>query len=121
MLIIHLHFDGDCAAAIALYEKAFNTKAYGYDFRENRIAHARMDIHGQVIWLNDAKEHIQNGYGIDGNAHLVLTFDTPEELLACYEILKAEDNASTPFQETPYSKLSGNFVDKYGVLWGFLL
>ena len=121
MLIPHLHFGGDCAEAIALYEKAFNTKAYDYDCRDNKIAHARMTVHGQMIWLNDAKEHIKSGFGIDGAAHLILTFDTPEELLACYEILKADGNTPVPFRDTPYSKLVGNFLDKFGVLWGFMV
>ena len=121
MLIPHLHFGGDCAEAIALYEKAFNEKAEDYDYRDEKIAHARMEIHGQMIWLNDAKEHIKNGFGIDGTAHLILTFNTPEELLACYDIMKMDDNAPTPFHETPYSKLVGNFMDKFGVLWGFMV
>ena len=120
MLITHLHFDGDCADAIALYEKAFNTKAEDYDYRNNKIAHARMKIHGQMVWLNDAREHIKND-GIDGTAHLVLTFNTPEELLACYDILKVDVNVPTPLHETPYSKMVGGFLDKFGVLWSFIL
>ena len=121
MLIPHLHFNGDCADAIALYEKAFSTKARDYDYIDNKIAHAGMNIHGQPVWLNDAKVHIKNGFGIDCSAHLVVTFDTPEELLACYEYLTTDENSPVPFRETPYSKLAGNFLDKYGVLWGFMV
>ena len=121
MLITHLHYGGDCADAIVIYEKAFNTKAEDYDYRDGKIAHARMKIHGQMIWLNDAKEHMKSRFGIDGIAHLVLTFNTPEELLACYENFKTDDNTPTPFHETPYSKLVGNFLDKFGVLWGFMI
>jgi len=121
MLITHLHFNGDCADAIALYEKAFNTKAFDYDYGNNGIAHARMIIHGQTVWLNDAKDHMRNEFGIDGAAHLVVTFDTPEELLACHEIMAAGENVPCPFAETPYSKMAGNFKDKYGVLWGFII
>ena len=114
MLILHLHFGGDCADAIALYEKAFNTKAENYDYRDNKIAHARMKIHGQTVWLNDND-------GIDGTAHLVLTFDTQEELLACYDVLKMDVHNPAPFHETPYSKMVGGFLDKFGVLWSFIL
>lgn len=63
MLIPHLHFCGDCEEAIALYEKAFQTKAesivYNRDYApedcpEGRgIAHGVMSIHGQRIFLND--------------------------------------------------------------------
>ena len=121
MLIPHLHFGGDCADAINLYEKAFNTKAEDYDYKDSKIAHARMKIHGQTVWLNDAKEHIKNGFGIDGAAHLILTFNTREELLACYEHFKADKNAPVPFHETSYSESAGNFIDKFGVLWGFIV
>jgi len=121
MLIPHLHFDGDCADAIALYEKAFRTKAGNYDYRDGTVAHAAMRIHGQTIFLNDAKAHFRDGLGVDCTAHLVLTFRTAEKLLACYEILKADGNHPAPFHETPYSKLVGNFMDKFGVLWGFMV
>jgi len=115
MLIPHLHFSGDCAEAIALYEKAFNTKAEDCDYRDDKIAHAEMNIHGQKVWMNDNKSFDC------GAVHLILTFNTAEELFACYENLKADDNTHAPFKETPYSKLSGNFMDRFGVLWGFIL
>ena len=64
MLIPHLHFCGNCEEAIAVYEKAFHTKAesivYSRDYApgeysddSNRIAHAVMNIHGQKVFLND--------------------------------------------------------------------
>ena len=121
MLILHLHFGGDCADAIVLYEKAFKTKAEDYDYRDNKIAHARMIIHGQMVWLNDAKEFIKNEFDIDGTAHLILTFNTSEELLACYDIMKVDVKVPASFNEAPYSKLAGSFMDKFGVLWGFMV
>ena len=72
MLIPHLHFCDNCKEAIAIYEKAFNTKAenivYSHDYvrnvyngghvlgeypDDNKIAHAVMNIHGQKVFLND--------------------------------------------------------------------
>ena len=120
MLIPHLHFGGDCEKAIALYEKAFNAKAKDYDYRNNKIAHAEMNIHGQIVWLNDAfgnKDKLLDC----GAVHLILTFNSSKELLECYEHLKNVDITSIPFIETPYSKLVGNFLDKFGVLWGFMV
>jgi len=122
MLIPILHFGNDCADAIAMYEKTFNTKASGYDYSDNnKILHAEMFIHGQKIFLNDGKDFINSIFGIDCVAHLALTFSTQEELLACYGNLKQDDNAPIPFVETSYSKLVGNFIDKFGVLWGFMV
>jgi len=121
MLIPHLHFGGDCTEAIALYEKAFNTKAMDYDYADNKIAHAEMNIHGQKIFLNDGKEHFVNTFGVNCAAHLILTFNTTEELRACYDKLKEGGRLLAPFEETSYSKLVGNFLDKFGILWGFMV
>jgi PhnB protein len=122
MLIPILHFNGNCLHAIALYEKAFNTKAEHYDYGDdNKILHAEMVIHGQRIYLNDSKDFIKNAFGFDCVTHLALTFKTPEEMFTCYEILKKDSTLSSPFVETQYSKLVGNFIDKLGVLWGFMV
>jgi PhnB protein len=122
MLIPHLHFGGSCKEAIDLYEKAFNTKveADSIDYASDgiKIAHAAMDIHGVKVFLNDAFGNKTKSPDC-GAVHLIVTFNTVKELLVCYEMLKAED-VSYPFHETPYSKLVGNFMDKFGVLWGFM-
>jgi PhnB protein len=130
MLIPYLHFDGDCMEAIELYEKAFNTKANAdsidYMSDGKKIAHAAMNINGTEVYLNDALVYINDTFGNKekslcfGSAHLTVTFKTVEELLACYKILKNENDINK-FNETPYSKLCGNFVDKFGVLWGFMV
>ena len=120
MLFPHLHFGGDCAEAIALYEKVFDTKAEDYDYRDGKIAHAEMNIHGQRVYLNDAFGNRDRTPGC-GAVHLILTFGAPEELLACYENLREDGEITPPFGETPYSRLVGNFTDKFGVFWGFMV
>ena len=86
MLIPHLHFGGNCANAIRLYEKAFDAKADDYDIRDGQIAHAEMSIHGQTVWLNDAFGNKAKTPGC-GAAHLILTFNTAEELLSDFRSL----------------------------------
>ena len=124
MLIPHLHFGGSCKEAIGLYEKAFCTKveteSIDYMPDGKKIAHARMIIHGTEVFLNDAFGNKNKSLDC-GAMHLIITFKTEEELLACYEILKTDDINIHPFNETPYSKLVGNFMDKFGVLWGFMV
>jgi PhnB protein len=118
MFVPYIHFSGNCAEAIPLYEKAFNTKAdknsFDYSPDGTKIAHAVMKIHGTEVALNDGLELFG---GI--TQHFGIYFDTPEELLACYAILKSNDD--NPFYETPYSKLCGNFKDKFGITWGFMV
>lgn len=128
MLIPHLHFCGDCEKAITLYEKAFHTKVgsivYNHDYApdecqgDNKIAHAVMYIHGQKIFLNDRfgnKEKLLNCA-----VHLIVMFSNVEELLTCYEFFKEGSTVIDPFTELPYSSLAGNFIDKFGVQWGFM-
>jgi Uncharacterized protein conserved in bacteria len=116
MIIPHLHFCGDCKEAIALYEKAFDTKLETIESNGDDVVHAAMNIHGQCVFLND--NFGNKDRSTDCAVHLIITFATVNELLACYEILKTSDTDT--FHETPYSKLCGNFMDKFGVLWGFM-
>ena len=128
MLIPHLHFCDNCEEAIALYEKAFNTKAesvvYNRDYApdeypdDNRIAHAVMKIHGQKVFLNDRFGNKDKS--LNCAVHLIVMFTSVEELLACYEFFKEGSIIIDPFTKLPYSELAGNFVDKFGVQWGFM-
>lgn len=128
MLIPHLHFCGDCEKAIALYEKAFSTKAesvvYNRDYspdecaEDSGIAHAVMYIHGQKIFLNDRFGNRDRS--LDCAVHLIVMFPNAEELLACYEFFKEGSTVIDLFEKLPYSELSGNFIDEFGVQWGFM-
>jgi len=129
MLIPHLHFCGNCQEAIAMYEKAFNTKpetiVRNRDYvpdeckGDNRIAHAVMYIHGQKVFLNDRFGNKEKS--LDCAVHLIVVFKNVEELIACYEFFKEESMVIDPFTELSYSKLAGNFIDKFGVQWGFMV
>ena len=134
MLITHLHFSGDCASAIELYEKAFNSKVDEIvtddDYARNsgnkstgssQIAHARMKIHGQTIMLNDRTDFANESKTPSGATHLIVQFQSVEELLACYEHFKANSTEVDPFVKTFYSEMVGNFIDKFGTLWGFMV
>ena len=128
MIIPHLHFCGDCEEAIALYEKAFNTKAEtiirNQDYapedsqNDNGIAHAVMYIHGQQVFQNDRFGNKEKS--LDCAIHLIVMFKDVKELLACYEFFKDGCTIIDQFDELPYSKLAGNFIDKFGVQWGFM-
>ena len=128
MLIPHLHFCDNCKEAIAVYEKAFDTKAedivYNSDYapdeylEDNRIAHAAMNIHGQTVFLNDRFGNKDGS--LNCAVHLIVMFKSVEELLACYEFFKEGSTIVDPFTKLPYSKLAGNFIDKFGVQWGFM-
>ena len=122
MIIPMLHFCDNCKEAIAMYEKAFDTKAenvYCSDDEEKIVDHAEMDIHGQKIFLNDRFGNRDKS--LDCAARLIVTFPTAEEVLACYEKMKEGSRIIDPFEEAPYSKFHGNFIDRFGVMWGFMV
>lgn len=129
MLIPHLHIYGNnCKEAIALYERAFNTTAdaivYSHEYDptqavSDNIAHAVMHIHGQKVFLNSrfGKKDVSTDIAI----HLIVVFASTAELLSCYEVMKHESITVDPLETLPYSPLSVQFIDKFGVQWGFMV
>lgn len=57
----------------------------------------------------------------DVAVHLIIMFKNTNELLACYEIMKPDSIIIDPLEELPYSKLAVQFIDRYGVQWGFMV
>ena len=53
--------------------------------------------------------------------HIIIVFQSTDELVACYEIIKPDSITIDPMAELPYSKLAVQFIDKYGVQWGFMV
>lgn len=127
MLIPHLHFNGNCRDAIPFYERAFGTKAEQivYD-REtspecphDKIAHAVMYIHGHKVFLNDrfGKKEPSTDIAI----HLIVMFTSERKFLTCYEKMKENSITIDPLERLPYSSLAIQFIDKFGVQWGFMI
>ena len=120
MVIPHLHFCGDCKEAIALYERAFHTRAEHIECGADgqRVAHASMRMQGQLVYLND---RFGNGdRTLDCAVHMIVTFETVGQLRACLSILQQGGREVDAFHQTPYSRLCGNVMDKFGVLWGLM-
>lgn len=138
MLIPHLHFCENCREAIKLYEKAFgiicemliDSETYTMEINPNdtrgeantpqeQVAHAVMKIHGQTIYLNDRFGN--KAKSTDCAVHLIITFPSVVELLTAYEIFKPCSITVDELMELPYSKLAVQFIDRFGVQWGFMV
>ena len=128
MLIPHLHFCGNCNEAIAMYETAFETKAkpiirksknMPVDWVEGKILHAVMDIFGQTVYLNDRFGN--KNMSFDCAVKLTVTFKKIDNLIACYEIMKEDSITIDPLEKVTFSKLTVQFIDKFGVQWGFMV
>ena len=122
MLIPHLHFCGNCAEAIALYEKAFDTKIDVLFLNGNgdgTVGHAEMQIHGTRVMLNDRFGNKEKT--ADCAVALILTFKNTTALLECYETLNSGDIVIDPPEKLSYTELGLQFIDRFGVQWGFMV
>lgn len=113
----YLSFNGNCTEAVALYEKAFNTKAVIEYSNEEKtlVAHAEFKIGNDIIMLYDAAEEIKIG----NNIMISVRFDEHElaEARSTFDILKTDGNCIMELGETSWSKCFGLLVDKFGIQW----
>jgi len=127
LLIPHLHFNGRCLEAIEFYERAFNTKVEKVILSddesnikvEKKVSHAVMTIHGQKIFLNDRFGNESNSNG--SSIHLIVMFDSEDELLKSYRKISESSIIIDPLQALSYSSLFVQFIDKFGIQWGFMI
>ena len=77
-------------------------------------------IENGEITYHDAREIFTNGSVSNFTGDPRALFEQRNQK-ACYDYLKEDNDIPVPFVETPYSKLVGNFMDKFGVLWGFMV
>lgn len=92
MLISHLYFNGRSEEAIAQYVKAFGAKVrevipYPEEEHKKGIMHSEISIHGQRIMLND------NNLGLPC---LVVIYETVEELMRSFEVMKDGGEITAP-------------------------
>ena len=53
--------------------------------------------------------------------HLIVTFKNEDDLLSCYDKMKDGSIIIDPLEALPYTPLAVQFIDKYGVQWGFMV
>ena len=124
-----LHFRGQCAHAIALYEKAFGakvTKLLRYsdakpkdwvpasDTDKNLVYHAQIKIGSQRICLADAAG---DGSLKEPSMSILVTFETADAVKASYEIMSEGAMIVDPRCRTTYSSCCVSLIDKFGIHW----
>ena len=125
----YVSFGGNCAEAIAFYEKAFNVKAEvvrykdappdsGYQVAEgseNLVMHAQFQLDNEMIMLCDMPpEHpIKAG----DNIAIMLEFENILTAKTVFDALKVDGIVSMELQETFWSKCFGSLIDKFGIIW----
>lgn len=127
MIVPVLQFNGGCAEAIALYERAFATSgkhAEYYrdappdsglavnDLTRDRIMHAGMTICGTYVNMNDTEDDRRAENPIVLNVMV-----TEAEVRRAYEVLSAEGEVVVPLGPQFFSPLYGSVKDRFGVHW----
>ncbi len=125
----YISFNGNCAEAVAFYEKVFNVKAQIQRYKdapsdsgipmsegtENFIMHAQLELDGAVIMLSDTLPDYPVRMG--ENIALMLEFDEVEKVKAVFNALKEGGEVSMELEPTFWSKYFGSLTDKFGISW----
>ena len=122
-------FNGNCAQALAFYEKAFNVKAdvmrygdappdAGYETPEEAkslVMHAQFELYGEMVMLCDMPP--ESPAKIGDNIAIMAEFDDADTAAAAFNALKEGAEIGMELQETFWSKLFGSLTDRFGITW----
>jgi PhnB protein len=125
----YVSFNGNCAEAVAFYEKAFGVKAEVMRYGEapledgdqapeearNLIMHAQFEICGEMIMLCDMLPNTPARVG--DNIAIMAEFDNADTAKSAFEALKEGGEVRMELQETFWSKCFGSLTDQFGVSW----
>lgn len=133
-IVPNLHFRGDCAEAMAAYEKAFGAQiticlryqdADPADFDEPLtdvqrlyVYHGEMLLCGQRIMMSDETEQKPEGRI---PVSLCISMETPQAVQAAYAVLREGAAVIHPMQTTTYSGAFVSLRDRFGVRWELMV
>jgi PhnB protein len=125
----YIFFGGNCAEAIAFYEKAFGVKAEimrykdappsaGYNVSagtEDFVLHGQISLGSATIMFCDTPPEYPVTTGDNIAVHV--GFDDANSATAAFNALKDGGEVSTELEEVFWSKLFGSLTDKFGINW----
>jgi len=129
-----LTFNGQCAAAMDLYEKALAAKVtykttyakanekdfqHADDSKNDWIYHAQIKVGRQIIMMCDG-DSTTLGSGTEQRASevcLCAEFATPEEVQSAFDIMSEGGIVIEPMSTATYSKKFVFIQDKFGIRW----
>lgn len=124
----YLNFPGNCAEALAFYEKNLGAKLlYKTTFADmpnsqdqlpganpNGILHARFELGGATVMASDGPpgqvEPMRSAY-------LCLSQETDEEAERVYKVLSEGGKVFMPMEETFFAHRFAMLRDKFGISW----
>jgi PhnB protein len=127
----YLNFPGNCAEALAFYEKHLGAKTlmkgtfaemskYGAPqdlppgFKPDHIIHARFTLGDTTVMASDGPPERTEPMR---SAYVCLSVDTDEEAERIYKALSDGGEVFMAMQETFFAHRFGQFRDKFGINW----
>lgn len=131
-LSAYLMFNGNAREAIKFYEEAFGADAgqamtYGDmqppdaeplpEGMADLVMHAQMEVAGDWLMISDAMPNAPVTVG--SNMNIAYVGKDTAAMETAFAKLSEGGEVVMPLQETPWSPLYGQVLDKYGVQWQF--
>lgn len=126
----YLNFNGNCAEAIALYEKAFGVKAQVMRYKdappseeypadpgtENFVMHACLtNQKDYTVFMADMPPSMPTSFG--NGMSISIELDSIEQVNFAFNTLKEGGKVTMELEQTFWSKYFGSLEDKFGVSW----
>lgn len=126
----YLNFNGNCAEAITLYEKAFGVTAQvlrysdappseGYKpalGTENYVMHACLTNRDDYsVFMADMPPDMPMAFG--NGMSISIELDNADAVRLAFDTLKEDGKITMELQKTFWSSLFGSLEDKFGVNW----
>jgi PhnB protein len=129
----NFNFAGRCEEAMNLYSKAFDARigcmlryadADKKDWdKEMTFEQLNYIYHGELL-IDNVRFMMCDNLDVDLKEStalsLTVTFESKEEVIKAYEILKEGSEIIYPVHSTTYSSCVVVFIDKFGFRWGFM-
>lgn len=126
-LMPYLKFNGECEEALNMYKDILggeltivnrfdNPAMKAPPEHQQKILHAEFRFSGNIVYASDTMPNNQITRS-DGDAHLSLKVESPEEGQQIFEALSKGGQVHIPFKQQFWGAWHGNFVDRYGIRW----
>ena len=123
-----IHFSGNCAEAIAFYQKAFNAKVKFIDYYRNAppdsgiavsedskdwVMHSELDICGSSVNMSDSAEKL-----IPGNMFVLnVFFKSGDDVCKTFNVLKEGGEVVVDLGPQFFSPMYGSVKDRFCIHW----
>jgi len=128
-LTAHLHFDGNCRAAMEFYKQALGAELFLMSFGEapgnpswvtpesrNLVMHSALK-RGEILFLMAADNMPGSPFHEGNNISVCIECESAEEIDAFFNALSAGGEVTMPPKDMFWNARFGMLKDKFGIPW----